>query len=197
MQVQSKTRNSEANFIQQAQAGNDIAFGKLVNQYKDLVFRTCIGFVHNDDDANDITQEVFIQMYKSIDSFRGDSKLSTWLYRIAVNKSLNAIRNKKSKSWLQSIERIFGVEKKTIEFTDSFADTASYAENNDRAKAIKQAMATLPETQRTAFVLSKYEDLSYAEIAEVMQVSISSVESLLFRAKSNLQKKLVHIYKNL
>ena len=199
MLVQSIERENltEAVFIQQAQTGSEKAFAHLVNSYKDLVFRTSIGFLHNEDDANDLTQEVFVQMYKSLYEFRGDAKLSTWLYRITVNKSLNVLRSRKSRSWLQSVGDFFSGEKASMQLQDESFDPIGSIENQDRANALKQAIGSLPDNQKTAFVLSKYEDLSYAEIADVMNVSISSVESLLFRAKSNLQKRLIHVYKNL
>ncbi len=187
----------DAFLVEQAQQGDEQAFAKLVDSYKDMVFRTSMGFLHDEDDANDLTQDVFVQMYNSLNEFRGDAKLSTWLYRIAVNKSLNVIRSRKNRSWMQSIENFFGGESGDLQVEDDFERTDKCVENQDRAKALHQAMEKLPEKQRTAFILSKYEDLSYAEIAEVMKVSISSVESLLHRAKTNLQKRLVHIYKHL
>ena len=176
-------------------------FKRLVETYRRLVINTCYGFVHNKQDAEDIAQDVFVEVYRSIERFRGQSKLSTWLYRIAVNKSLNFIRDNKKNSWFQSLDIIFDnnsgknkqPEPKDIE--NNRPDKIS--ENKETGAYIYEAVNSLPENQRIAFTLSKFDDLSYKDIAEVMEMSLSSVESLLFRAKKNLQKKLIAHYKNL
>jgi len=175
--------------IDQLKKRDEKAFRQLVEEYQRMVFRTCIGIVHDADDADDVSQEVFIEAFNSIDNFRADSKISTWLYRIAVNKSLNHIRANKRKRLFQSLG-----------FSNS-PDVADMSipvdaiENQQRKKIMDAAIDSLPENQRTAFVLHKMDDLSYKEIAEIMNVSLSSVESLIFRAKQNLQKKLIHCYK--
>jgi RNA polymerase sigma-70 factor (ECF subfamily) len=178
-----------SNIIDQLKKRDEKAFRQLVEEYQRMVFQTCMGIVHNADDADDVSQEVFIEVFNSIDHFRADSKISTWLYRIAVNKSLNHIRANKRKRLFQSLG-----------FSNSpdVADTSipiDAIENQQRKKIMDAAIDSLPENQRTAFVLHKIDDLSYKEIAEIMNVSLSSVESLIFRAKQNLQKKLLNCYK--
>lgn len=176
-------------------------FKILVEKYQALVINTCYGFVHNRQDAEDVAQDVFIEVYRSIDKFRGESKLSTWLYRISVNKSLNHIRDNKKNSWFQSLDLLFEQEqnrtsvKEPQDSQNNMPDKIS--ENTETGKYIYQAINSLPQNQKIAFTLSKYEDLSYKEIAGVMEISLSSVESLIFRAKKNLQKKLINFYKNL
>ena len=175
-------------------------FKLLVNEYQALVINTCYGFVHNRQDAEDIAQDVFIEVYRSLENFRGQSKLSTWLYRIAVNKSLNHIRDNKKNNWLKSLDILFDDENntKTLAPEDSKNNMPDkITENKETGNYIYEAISTLPDNQKIAFTLSKYEDLSYKEIADVMKLSLSSVESLLFRAKKNLQKKLIEHYKNL
>ncbi len=182
---------------------NDLAIGfkTLVDKYQLLVVNTCYGFVHNREDAEDIAQEVFIEVYKSIHKFRKKSKISTWLYRISVNKSLNFIRDNKKNTWFQSLDILFSAEKKSakvIELSDPKSNIPDrIIENKETAKVINNAIDLLPKNQKIAFTLSKYEDLSYKEIADIMELSLSSVESLLFRAKKNLQGKLIKQYKNL
>jgi len=146
-------------------------------------------------DAEDLAQEVFMEVFQSLSGFRSESKLSTWLYRIAVNKSLNFVKKQKRNGLLQSIEGFFsGVKGSTssnLEVEDeSNASPEETVINKEKRKILKSAINSLPQNQRIAFILSKYQDLSYKEIAEVMDISLSSVESLLFRAKANLQKKL-------
>ena len=174
----------------------DEAFKQLVMRFQTLVINTCYGFLHNYDDAQDVAQEVFIEVHRSISKFRKESKLSTWLYRISVNKSLNYIRDNKKRSWLQSLDIIFESDKNVLNSNQLSESPQELLEQNERTEIIKLAMSKLPENQRVAFVLLKYENLSYQEISEVMKTSLSSVESLLFRAKKNLQKKLIKYYKN-
>jgi len=181
--------------------GGSTGFKTLVDKYQLLVVNTCYGFVHNREDAEDIAQEVFIEVHRSINKFRKESKISTWLYRISVNKSLNFIRDNKKNTWFQSLDILFGSEKslgKVIELSDSKSNIPDrIIENKETANYINEAIDSLPKNQKVAFTLHKYEDLSYKEIADVMELSLSSVESLLFRAKKNLQEKLIKQYKNL
>jgi RNA polymerase sigma-70 factor, ECF subfamily len=185
----------EAFLLEQIKLKNKDAFKEMVLKYQNLVINICYGFVHNQDDAQDIAQEVFIELYKSIEKFRQESKLSTWIYRISVNKSLNFIRDNKKNSWFQSLDLLFEKEKPSKEgFTDS-DNPHTLMEKDEKSNAIYRAIDELPENQKISFVLYKFENLSYKEISEVMKISLSSVESLIFRAKKNLQAKLIGYYK--
>ncbi|MCF8297233.1 MAG: RNA polymerase sigma factor [Saprospiraceae bacterium] len=177
--------------------GNQQAFRELVESYQDKVISTCNSFVHNLEDAEDIAQDVFVEIYQSITKFRSDSKFSTWLYRIAVNKSLNHLRKNKKNTMLKSLDSFFGNDKnEKYEISDSKSSQADQnIENNERAEILHNAINSLAKNQRIAFTLNKYDDLSYKEIAEVMNISLSSVEALMHRAKMNLQKKLVNYYR--
>lgn len=188
---------TETEIIQKLQQGNEQAFKQLVENYQKLVVNTCFGMVHNTEDAEDIAQEVFIEVFRSIQNFRADSKISTWLYRIAVNRSLNFIRDNKRKKWVHSIEDLVkGISRQVGEIQNINNETpVSELENSQRAKILHAAIDSLPENQKTAFTLNKYEDLSYKEISEVMNLSVSSVESLIHRAKIKLQEKLYLCYK--
>lgn len=176
-------------------------FKFLVDRYQLLVVNTCYGFVHNREDAEDIAQEVFIEVHKSLHKFKKESKLSTWLYRISVNKSLNFIRDNKKNTWFQSLDILFSTEKNTgkvIELSESINSIPDkIIEHKEIGNYINEAIDCLPKKQKVAFTLHKYEDLRYKEIAEIMELSLSSIESLLFRAKKNLQKKLIKHYENL
>jgi len=188
---------SDFEIIEQLKQGNELAFRKLVETHQNMVVNTCFGMVHNLEDAEDIAQEVFIEVYRSIQNFRADSKLSTWLYRIAINRTLNHIRNNKKNKWFRSFENEAEAKnKQLLQLESSKTDQPEYElENKQRAIILHEAIAGLPQNQKVAFTLSKYEELSYKEISEVMELSVSSVESLLFRAKKNLQKKLYKCYK--
>ena len=156
------------------------------------------GKLINMDDAKDIAQEVFINVFKSIDKFKGKSTLSTWIYRMAVNKSLNFLRDSKKRKFyfnLDSINKLGRNNPRELSDDSSF----SYLEKNEaeyKKKIIFKAIDRLPEKQRIAFLLSKYEEKSYKEIAEIMNTSFSAVESLIFRAKQKLKNELVFLYKN-
>ncbi len=188
---------TETEIIQKLQQGNEQAFKQLVEKYQKLVVNTCFSMVHNTEDAEDIAQDVFIEVYRSVGSFRADSKLSTWLYRIAVNRSLNFIRDNKRKKWLRSFEETVSGKKSQLQNVaeGGSENPGMELESSQRAHILHQAIGSLPENQKTAFTLNKYEELSYKEISEVMQLSVSSVESLIHRAKLNLQKKLYTCYK--
>ncbi|MBE0674695.1 MAG: RNA polymerase sigma factor [Bacteroidales bacterium] len=177
-------------------SGNRDAFSILVEKYHVKVIRTCTGFVHSQADAEDLAQEVFIEVFRSVNKFRGDSELSTWIYRIAVNKSLNFLRSSARRRIFSFITGNNGQEVPLA--PDIVAGDESNPDEtmnrNDQAEALRKALASLPENQRTAFVLNKYEDMSYKEIADVMSISMGSVESLIFRAKQNLQKRLFAFY---
>ena len=187
----------EAEIIEKLKQEDENAFRQLVEKYQQLVVNTCFGLVHNMEDAEDIAQDVFIEVHRSIHKFRANSRLSTWLYRIAVNRSLNHIRDNKRRKWFQPLEDSSKIGKEHVfNVTSPKTDSPdSEMEKNQRAALLYQAIDSLAKNQRIAFTLNKYEDMSYKEIAEVMEISLSSVESLMHRAKKNLQKKLYTCYK--
>lgn len=175
-------------FIERLFRGEENAFRELFMGYGDRVYNTILSIVQNKEDAEDLSQEVFITIYKTIRSFRKDSKLSTWVYRISVNRSLEFLRNKKRKkrfSFLKSLDE----DENTFEIPD-FDHPGVALENKELSRELFKAINALPENQKTAFVLSQIEVLSYKEISEVMDLTIPSVESLLFRARQNLKKLL-------
>jgi RNA polymerase sigma factor (sigma-70 family) len=156
-----------------------------------------LGILQNATDAEDLTQEVFIQVFHAVKNFKGDCKFSTWLYRITVTKSLDFLRSKKRKKRFAFMQSLFGQESnEPLIEQATFVHPGVQLENKERAGILFKAIDKLPENQKIAFTLNKVEGLSYQEIAEVMQLTVSSIESLLFRAKSNLQKYLGNYYKN-
>lgn len=188
---------SDSKIIKQLKQGNETAFKNMVERYQKPVINICYGLLQNREDAEDIAQDIFIEVFRKIQDFREDSKLSTWLYRIAVNRSLNHIRDHKKHRWFRSFDdEVSEKSKKFLQVEVAKSDQPEYKlENQQRALILKEAINCLPKNQKVAFILCKYEDLSYQEIAEVMELSVSSVESLLFRAKKGLQRKLYQCYK--
>lgn len=186
----------ESQLISGIQKGDRNAFRLLVEKHQQMVVNTCFGIVHNRADAEDLAQDVFVEIFRSAANFRGDAKLSTWLYRIATNRSLNFIRDNKKRRFLQTIEEAFtGGKNRNNEMTSHRSDNAdNLVTDSQRKEMLHKAIDRLPENQRVAFTLNKYEDLPYQEIAEIMEVSLSSVESLIHRAKKNLQSQLYDCY---
>ncbi|MDR3593255.1 MAG: sigma-70 family RNA polymerase sigma factor [Clostridium sp.] len=182
--------------IKKLKSGNDEAFRIVVEKYQKLVLNCSYKFLRNRESAEDITQEVFLEVFESINSFRADSKLSTWIYRIAVTKSINHLKSMKRKKRFAMLLHLFGEDE--IENQISAPENMSpdkALENQDRTKILTWALEKLPENQRIAFTLSKYNEMSYEEISSLLNTSISSVESLIHRAKTNLKKKLYNYYK--
>ena len=167
---------NEQLLIQQLQQGVEQAFAQVVDAYQHLVYNTVLGLLQSKEEAEDVSQEVFIQMYQSIGQFKGESKLSTWLYRIAVTKSLDWQRRKNRND------------------PPEFNHPGVAMESKEKAAFLFKAIKSLPDNQKVAFTLNKIEGLSYQEVADVMQVTEASVEAFLHRAKQNLRKELGDYY---
>ncbi|MFN8255630.1 MAG: RNA polymerase sigma factor [Bacteroidales bacterium] len=184
---------NESEIIIQILQGNRNLYKFLVEKYQSMIFRTCLGFLHNKNDADDLTQEIFIQVYQTLSKFRGDSAFSTWIYRIAVNAALNKVRKSRKNLIFEQIESIFDPEKKkTSEITFSENDNPeTILILQEHREWLKNALNKLPEKQQTAIVLSKYDELSQKEIAEIMNTTEGAVEALIQRAKANLRAILV------
>jgi RNA polymerase sigma-70 factor (ECF subfamily) len=188
---------TDQELVLQVISGNEKAFRILVEKYRKMVLHTCLGFVQDRNDAEDLAQEILVELFYSLNKFRGASKLSTWIYRIAVNRSLNFIRDNKRRRYFQSIGMSISSVAKLDVTDESWNSRPDQEVENDQRRAnLYKAINSLPERQRVAFTLSKLDDLSYQDIAEVMGLSLSSVESLIHRAKLGLQKKLYRCYKN-
>ena len=188
----------EDDIIQGLIQKDEKAFREFVDTHRQMVVNTCYGLIHVVEDAEDVAQEVFIEVYRSIGKFKGKSKISTWVYRIAVNRSLNFLRDNKKHSWLQSFDdKVKSQSQKLFQMAAGDEGHPDFnVESSQRAMLLHEAVDSLPKNQRVAFTLNKYEDLSTTEIAEIMELSVSSVESLIHRAKKSLQKKLYLCYKN-
>lgn len=188
---------NQKDFLEKLKSGDESTFAQLLNEFEKKVFATCISFVPNKEDAEDIAQEVFLEVFRSVNKFKGDSKLSTWIYKITTNKCLEFIRKKNSKKRFAFMQRILGNEiliDKTSYFTE-VNHPGVLLENKEKSAIIFKAINTLPENQKVIFTLAKVDGKSYQEIVEITGKSLSSVESILFRAKKQLQQKLKAFYK--
>lgn len=169
------------------------AFKQLVESWQSMVYNTALGILQNEEDAEDVSQEVFVQVYESVDSFKGKSKLSTWIYRITVTKSLDAIRKKKRKKRFAFLQSLYNSKDELIYDPPDFVHPGVRAERKEDAQKLFKALEKLPENQKAAFILNKMEMLSYQEVADILEVSANAVDSLLQRAKKNLKKELKEV----
>jgi RNA polymerase sigma factor (sigma-70 family) len=185
---------NDTELLNQIRAGHESAFKILVETHQKRVFNTVLAIVQNFEEAEDVSQEVFIEVYQSVNKFRGDSKLSTWLYRIATTKALEEIRKKKAQKRFAFFTNLFNDNHEIVHSPVEFEHPGVVLENKERSKQLFKAINQLPDNQKIAYTLCNIEGLSYQEITEVMEVSLSSVESLLFRAKTNLKKSLHDLY---
>lgn len=181
--------------IVQLQQGDEPAFKKLVDEWQHMVYNTALGIVQNEEDADDITQEVFIQVYQSVSSFKGESKFSTWLYRITVSKALDHEKRKKRKKRFAFVQSLFGNDEKEPVQPAEFNHPGVQMEKKERAAELFHALKQIPDKQRIAFTLHKLEGQSYQEVAEIMNTTLYAVESLIARAKTNLREILADYYK--
>jgi len=184
---------NETELIEQLKQGDETAFKTIVEQWKDMVYNTILGIVQNETEAEDLAQDVFIKVFEKISTFKGDSKFSTWLYRIATTTALDHLRSKKRKKrfgFLQSLGGS-GDEKETV---PDFHHPGVTLDNKERAAVLFKAIDSLPENQKTAYTLHKLEGLSYRDVSEVLNTTVSAVESLMSRANQNLRKQLEEYY---
>lgn len=173
-------------------SGNTNAFGELVIKYQAKIHSLCMGFVHDREEAGDLTQDIFLKAYESLQAYRHEASFSTWLYRIAVNLLLNRQRTINRRGILRRIEYYFSMghePRHTRDFLFEF-DPEKIVISDETRSAITNALDSLPGKQKTAFVLSKYDELSQKEIAAIMHTTEGAVEALLQRAKAGLQKRL-------
>ncbi|MBI4801671.1 MAG: sigma-70 family RNA polymerase sigma factor [Elusimicrobia bacterium] len=174
---------NEEGLLKRIAGGEKEFFGELVLKHQDFIFNMVKGFVRFEEDARDITQEVFLKAYENIDKFRGDSKFSSWLYRIAYNHSIN---------WS---ERKAGRE---TQLDDSFAETISEEPSTademfDRElvlSRIKEIIEELPVKYKIVLKLYYFKEKSYQEIADTLGIPINTVKIQLLRAKEQVRKKL-------
>lgn len=173
-------------FIERLKSGDESAFRELVESQKNRIYQLCFSMIHRLDVAEDLTQDTFIECHRSIGKFKGTAKLSTWLYRLAVNKCLDHI--KAGKRQKRAAVQQYNVE--DVQVRDHAKNPFESLEDAERARDLHQALSKLPERQQASFTLFHMDSKSYSEIAEILETTVPSVESLLARAKKNLQKLL-------
>jgi RNA polymerase sigma-70 factor, ECF subfamily len=173
--------------VGRAQAGDDDAFTELMGHYKGPILNFVYRLTGDAAGAEDIAQDTFVRAYRNLDRFafrKPGDRFSAWLFQLARNAAIDAMRRRQRRP-AQSLEVT-----PERELAEPLADPANQADLKEREALIMTAVAELPEDQRTALVLSVYEDLSYAEIAAVMQATEKSVEARLYRTRQYLRVRL-------
>jgi RNA polymerase sigma-70 factor, ECF subfamily len=190
-------QHEDTTLMLRTKAGDQSAFKDLVEKHKLSVLNLCLRFTGNKPDAEDLSQDVFIRIYEAAPRYEAKAAFTTWMYRITVNLCLNYQRRKKLLTFF-SIDSYNNSEenhqKKLPTIISSERPDTDF-ERMEEAQFIQDAIQSLPENQRTVVVLYRYQNLSYQEIADTLETSISAVESRLFRAKINLKKKLAPLRK--
>ena len=184
---------NETELIKQLKHGDETAFKAIVEQWQDMVYNTILGIVQNETEAEDLAQDVFIKVFEKISTFKGDSKFSTWLYRIATTTALDHLRSKKRKKRSGFLQAITGANEEKEQIPD-FHHPGVSLDNKERAAVLFKAIEALPESQKAAYTLHKLEGLSYRDVSEVLNTTVSAVESLMSRANQNLRKQLEDYY---
>jgi RNA polymerase sigma-70 factor (ECF subfamily) len=159
------------------------AFYQLVQKYQQQLYRIIRRMVLDHDDANDVLQEVLVKVYKGLDGFRADAKLSTWMYRIATNETLTFLRRKKTRFFLP----IMDVEKM---LTDRL-DNGALMEADELQKKLQRAILSLPERQRVVFQMRYFDELPYEDIAQVLGVSEGALKASYHHAMKKIEKYML------
>jgi len=164
---------------------------QIYNQHKNLVYNLALQYVQNIEDAEEITQDVFLAIHNNLGDFQEHSNLATWIYRIAINKALDFIKAKKRKKRFAFITSIFLLGSNEIEHDlPNYNHPGVELENREALSSLFRKINLLPNSQKTALILNKIEQRSVQEIAQTMQLNIKAVESLIQRAKKNLSKRI-------
>ncbi len=181
--------------LQHIANGDPKALRELYEYFKTRVYNTCLSYLQDENDAEETVQDVFIEVFQSADGFKGKSLVSTWIYRISVNKCLDKLRYKNRQKRFALVYSIFNKDTGAIQYDKLVFDHPGVKmENRELAAILFNAIRQLPENQQTAFILKQVEGLSQKEIADIMNMNVKAVESLLSRGKETLRKLLGDYY---
>ena len=180
----------DAQLMLQVRNGNQAAFKTLVEKYQGPITNLIYHMMLNHAEAEELAQEVFLKVYQAAARYRSDAKFSTWLYRIATNLSLNELKSRRGRKTVSLEESLLDRAASGLTAANRIPDPASQLERRELAKALERALQALPERQRVAVILQRFEGFSYREVADSMGCSVEAVEALLSRAKISLKESL-------
>lgn len=180
------TREEESRIVEQVQGGDVNAFEALVTAYEKNVYNLALRMTGNPEDAADMSQEAFIKAYNSLNSFRGESKFSVWLYRIVSNVCLDFLRRKSRRPAVSLSIEDDGGEETQLELPDESQSPELLLERSLTRDAVRRGLGVLPPEQRQILLLREIQGLSYEEIAHVLELEAGTVKSRIFRARKRL-----------
>ena len=181
---------ADAELVAQLQQGSEAAFRTLVARYQERVYRTAFSLLRSPEEAEDVAQEVFVEVYQTVARFRGDATLSTWLYRLATSRALQHRRRAKAKKRFAFFTSLLGFDNQILHEPPDHAHPQALLEGAQQLRLLLAHIGRLPDKQQVAFTLRHEQELSYEEIAAVLGLTVPAVESLLFRARQTLRQHL-------
>jgi RNA polymerase sigma-70 factor (ECF subfamily) len=185
----------DAQLMLQVKEGDAGSFELLLNKYRRPVVNYLNRMVQNQAVAEELAQEAFLRVYRARGTYEPAAKFTTWLFRIATHLALNSLRDSKHQRKEQSLEGVDS-ERQPLQLVDGRANREEQFVAEARLAAVREAIASLPEKQRAAVLLHKYEGMGYVQIADALGCSVSAVKSLLFRAYESLRLSLAHLALN-
>ncbi|WP_018342710.1 RNA polymerase sigma factor [Cytophaga aurantiaca] len=180
----------DAEYIAGLKSSDRKSYAEFVGVFASRIYNIALNILQNKEEAEEVAQDVFMKIFQSIESFDGSCSLKTWIYRITVNKSLDALRAKKRKASLSVFSNFFNEEGEEKIVAIEVNHPGIQLEQQEEAEILFSAIDKLPERQKTVFVLYQFEDMSYKEIATTLEISASAVDSLMSRAKKQLREYL-------
>ncbi len=180
---------TDEQIVELAIGENPDAFGEIVNRWERKIFALCFGMLCREDEAKDAAQETFIAAFKNLSRFRGDAKVSSWLHRIAVNQCLTRKRREKTRSE-SFYDESDSTEEKVFK-APSRLSPSGLAEQDERVKAVRTAVNSLPLELKQVIIMKEFEEMTFQEISDVMELPLSTVKSRLYTALKQLRMKLV------
>jgi len=181
---------ADAELVAQLQQGSEVAFRTLVARYQSRVYSTAFSLLRSAEEAEDVAQEVFVEVYQTVDWFRGEAALSTWLYRLTTSRALQHRRRLKAKKRFAYFTSLLGFDNQVLHEPPDHAHPLALLEGEQQLRLLLNYIDRLPGQQQVAFTLRHEQELSYEEIAAVLDTTVSAVESLLFRARQTLRQHL-------
>jgi RNA polymerase sigma factor (sigma-70 family) len=181
---------AEADLVTQLQQGSEVAFRTLVERYQNRIYRVVLSLLRSPEEAEDVAQEVFIEVHQTIGRFRGEATLSTWLYRLAMSRALKNLRRARAKKRFAYFTSLLGFGNDVLHEVPTHAHPLALLEDQQQLSLLLDHIARLPDQQRVAFTLRHEQELSYEQIAAVLNTTVPAVESLLFRARKTLRIRL-------
>ena len=183
---------TEKDLVKKSQQGDIEAFEQLIMGYQKKVFNIALGMMGNHDDASDVSQEVFIKVFKSIGSFRQQSSFSTWIYRITVNTCLDELRKRKNSKKTFSLNQVIYLEKSEVkrQIEDDGLTPESAAEKNELKKTVREAIFQLSNEYKEVIILRDINGFSYDDIAKIINCPEGTVKSRINRARGMLKEIL-------